>query len=92
MSGLKINYKLQDLNHVMLWGEKPHRNIHWFGLTDGLLWIDVGEFIPEELYSDLDEFVDKSHAWKALHDDGGDEQVKAAVEKEWDGVELEKNV
>lgn len=115
MSGLKINFKLQDLNHVILWGEKPHRNIHWFGLTDGLLWIDVGdqtiyeyseaalkywgsdekyndyqivrfledffgifryvgESIPEELYSDLDEFVDKSHAWKVLHDDDGDEQ------------------
>ncbi len=26
----------------MLWGEEPHRHIHWFGLTDGLLWIDVG--------------------------------------------------
>lgn len=114
MSGLKINFKLQDLDHVMLWGEETHRYIHWFGLTDGLLWIDVGdqtiyeyseaalkywggnvkyndyqivrfledffgifryvgESIPEELYSGLEEFVDKMDAWKALHDDDDDE-------------------
>lgn len=115
MNHLKINFELQDLDHVMLWGEEPHRHIHWFGLTDGLLWIDVGdqtiyeyseaalkcwggdvryndyqiirfmedffgifrylgESIPEELYLDLDEFNGKMDAWKDMHDDDEDEQ------------------
>ena len=36
---LKINFQLQELDKVMPWGT----NMHWFGLTDGLLWINVGE-------------------------------------------------
>ena len=39
----KINFELKELDQVALFGEAPHQNIHWFGLTDGLLWIDVGE-------------------------------------------------
>ena len=115
MSNLKINFQLQDLEHVMLWGEKPKASIHWFGLTDGLLWIDVGdqtiyeyseaalkcwggnvryndyqivrfledffgilryvgESIPERLYAVLDEFTGKMDAWKEVHDDDEDEQ------------------
>jgi len=115
INALKINFHLQDLDHVMLWGEEPHRHIHWFGLTDGLLWIDVGgqtiyeysdaalkyfgtdiryndyqivrfledffgifrcvgESIPEELYSGLEEFAGKMNAWKEMHDDDEDEQ------------------
>lgn len=114
MSNLKINFQLQDLDHVMLWGEEPHRHIHWFGLTDGLLWIDVGgqtiyeysdaalecwggnvryndyqivrfledffgilryvgESIPEELYLGLDAFTVKMDASKEVHDDDEDE-------------------
>ena len=27
----------------MPWGESPHLSLHWFGLTDSLLWIQVGD-------------------------------------------------
>ena len=115
MREFKIHFQLQELDYVMLWGEEPHRHIHWFGLTDGVLWIDVGnqtiyeyseaalacwggnvryndyqivrfledffgilryvgESIPEELYLGLDEFNDKMDAWKEMHDDDEDEQ------------------
>lgn len=39
MSKFRINFQLQKLDKVCPWG----KNMHWFGLTDGLLWIDVGE-------------------------------------------------
>lgn len=42
MNSLKINFQLQELDKVMPWGEEPHLSLHWFGLTDGLLWIDIG--------------------------------------------------
>lgn len=42
MGRFKINFELKELEQVLLWGEEPNRSIHWFGLTDGLLWIDVG--------------------------------------------------
>lgn len=43
MGRFKINFELKELEQVALWGKKPNQSIHWFGLTDGLLWIDVGE-------------------------------------------------
>lgn len=42
MSRFKINFELKKLEQVALWGERPNQSIHWFGLTDGLLWIDIG--------------------------------------------------
>ena len=51
MSSFEIHFQLQDLDKVMLWGEAPHRYLHWFGLTDGLLWIEVGHKTIYE-YSD----------------------------------------
>lgn len=42
MNGLKINFQFKELDKVMAFGEDPHLSLHWFGLTDGLLWIDVG--------------------------------------------------
>lgn len=42
-NGLKINFQLQELEKIVPWGSEPHLSLHWFGLTDGLLWIDVGE-------------------------------------------------
>lgn len=42
MNGLKINFQLKELDKVMAFGEEPYLSLHWFGLTDGLLWIDVG--------------------------------------------------
>lgn len=43
MGRFKINFELKELDHVALWGEEPNQNISWFGLTDGWLWINVGE-------------------------------------------------
>ena len=115
MKPFKIHFQLQELDKVMLWGEKPYQHIHWFGLTDGLLWIDVGrhtiyeyseasqrywgtnvkyndyqivrfledffgilmfvgESIPEELYQELDDFVCNMDRWREMHEDEEDEQ------------------
>ena len=38
MNRFKINFQLQELDKVMPFGER----LHWFALTDGLLWIDAG--------------------------------------------------
>lgn len=51
MDTFKIHFRLQDLDKVSLFGAYPNQSIQWFGLTDGLLWIDVcGQTIYE--YSD----------------------------------------
>lgn len=42
MSGFKINFKLQSLDKIQPFGEEPELSLSWFGLTDGLLWLDVG--------------------------------------------------
>lgn len=52
MTKLKINFQLQELDKIAPFGKAPALSLHWFGLTDGLLWIDVGqqtiyEYTPE---------------------------------------------
>lgn len=42
MNNFKINFKLQELEKVCIWGDEHNKSIHWFGLTDGFLWINVG--------------------------------------------------
>lgn len=42
MNKLKINFQLQELDKIVPWGQEPYLSLHWFGLTDGLLWIHVG--------------------------------------------------
>lgn len=46
----KINFELQDIDKILPWGEKRD-SMHWFALTDGLLWINVGKDTIYE-YSD----------------------------------------
>lgn len=41
MNDFRIHFQLQDLDKVSFFGSGSHKSIHWFGLTDGLLWIDV---------------------------------------------------
>ena len=41
MSGFKINFKLQTPEKIKPFGKKPNYSLRWFGLTDGLLWIEV---------------------------------------------------
>lgn len=43
MKQLKINFNLQEPDKIAPFGEKPDFSLHWFGLTDGLLWINAGE-------------------------------------------------
>jgi len=42
MNKLRIHFQLKELDKIVPWGQEPHLCLHWFGLTDGLLWIDVG--------------------------------------------------
>ena len=42
MERFQINFQLQELERVMPFGGAPDLRLHWFGLTDGLLWIDAG--------------------------------------------------
>jgi hypothetical protein len=44
--GHLINFTLTDLGAVRPWGEE-HNRLHWFGLTDGSYWMQVG---PTELF------------------------------------------
>lgn len=37
----KINFRLQDLDKICPWGSEENPRLHWFGLTDGQLWINA---------------------------------------------------
>lgn len=37
-----FNFKLRPLKQIYPWGEPHDPNLHWFGLTDGHYWIQVG--------------------------------------------------
>lgn len=50
MSGFKINFRLKPPERIVPFG-KNRDHISWFGLTDGELWIEVGERTIYE-YSD----------------------------------------
>lgn len=41
MCKFKINFRLQPPDKIKPFGEKPNYSLHWFGLTDGILSIDV---------------------------------------------------
>ena len=38
-----FNFALRPLKEVIPWG--PNRRLHWFGLTDGWYWLQVGDAI-----------------------------------------------
>jgi hypothetical protein len=42
-----FNFRLKPLMEVTPWGTGDAQSLHWFGLTDGWYWLDVGE---EELF------------------------------------------
>ena len=42
MGEFKINFCLQELDKICPWGSEENPSLHWFGLTDGQLWINVG--------------------------------------------------
>jgi len=37
-----FEFKLKDLRDVLPWGEAPDLCLHWFGLTDGIYFLNVG--------------------------------------------------
>jgi hypothetical protein len=39
---MHINFSLTPLELVQPWGNPDNQSLHWFGLTDGQYWIDVG--------------------------------------------------
>ena len=43
----KINYILKKPEKIVPWGDEA-KSLHWFGLTDGLLWIDAGDSVIYE--------------------------------------------
>lgn len=50
MRPFKINFKLKEPQNIVPWGN----SLHWFALTDGLLWINVGD---QTIYEYTDEAV-----------------------------------
>ncbi|MCM1499356.1 MAG: DUF5984 family protein [Clostridium sp.] len=42
MGEFKINFRLQDLDKICPWGREESLSLHWFGLTDGELWLTAG--------------------------------------------------
>lgn len=37
----QIHFQLKELENIIPWGD-DQKSLHWFGLTDGLLWITAG--------------------------------------------------
>ena len=37
-----INFKLKELDEILAWGQEPGLSLHWFGLTEGDLWLTFG--------------------------------------------------
>ena len=37
-----INFKLRELDKISPWGQESELSLHWFGLTDGDLWLTFG--------------------------------------------------
>lgn len=37
-----IHFQLREVNRIEPWGEGSERLLHWFGLTDGTLWLKFG--------------------------------------------------
>ncbi len=58
MSQFKISFKLQELDKIVPFGSKPNQSLHWFGLTDGLLWIDVNGQTIYEYTQEAQEYFD----------------------------------
>jgi hypothetical protein len=47
-----FQFELRPLEQIQPWGEPEDPNLHWFGLTDGLYWIQAGGHRLFE-YSDI---------------------------------------
>lgn len=55
-----IHFKLKHIEEILPWGQEPDRSMHWFGLTDGDLWLTFGnETVYEYTQDVLDYFGNK---------------------------------
>ena len=53
---MRINFSLTPLELVQPWGTPDGRqSLHWFGLTDGRYWIDVGDGALFEYTAEVQE-------------------------------------
>lgn len=50
-----IHFKLRELEKIEPFGRKPEQQLHWFGLTDGDLWLTFGN---ETIYKYSKEAMD----------------------------------
>lgn len=55
MNRFKINFSLRKADEIIPWGE-TNKSLSWFGLTDGLLWINAGESVIYEYSGDARKF------------------------------------
>jgi len=53
-----FNFTLKPLASVQPWGELGNLNLHWFGLTDGEYWIEVGSDSLFEYSEQVRQFPD----------------------------------
>ncbi len=51
-----IHFQLQELDKIVPWGDENHQSMHWYGLTDGLLWISAGTHTVYEYSQDARDF------------------------------------
>ncbi|HEY9107740.1 MAG TPA: DUF5984 family protein [Roseateles sp.] len=43
MNGPLFDFRLRPLDEIQPWGAPEDPNLHWFGLSDGCYWLNVGE-------------------------------------------------
>lgn len=56
MSSFKIHFQLKELDKICPFGGKPTQSLSWFGLTDGLLWIEAGEHVIYEYTKEAQKY------------------------------------
>lgn len=69
-----INFKLRELDKISPWGEEPELSLHWFGLTDGDLWLTFGNETIYEYSKEAMEF------WKDKATPYNDYQLSRFIE------------
>lgn len=48
-----INFSLKHPDNIIPWGDAPEMTMHWFGLTEGEYWLDLGKSTLYEYTSEV---------------------------------------
>jgi hypothetical protein len=64
-----FEFALRQLNQIVPWGEPPNLTLHWFGLTDGSYFVDLGDTHLLEYSAALDVPVHVEYQVARLHED-----------------------